>query len=665
MLGSISFLLMLYLQGDLEMAKWQKAPAAPIQYTLSGALASLRTLALRASLPLLGCTVVLAAAVKVNNAWQPHDTSAAEGVWFCAVSISCILAVLSAAPREGETPSVLIPYLYLVCVIPAVEVYSLMGRLSNVAADDPQLMSLGVSIAAHGLHFLFLAGGIALLERAELPLLWRGLRGYFVLLGVNNFCASLYIRSIGGSLFPAPGGTATFGVSVLFSSVALLVAAVTTPGTRRIVLDMWTSVPLSALSTSIQSESTRWHILPVPHLSATPPRDSMRTKCAAYGCDDQTASEETRTDRSCETACSDRSFRTGSSDAVSFHSADSVGWVTEACLDDVEQYLEAESTQVEQLRTEGGRGEASSGSPPLVLLQRVGAGRFTSVWQARWGRHLVAVKSLNRSTARSLRAFEQEIHLLRQLRHRNICAFYGTCKLSGDMAQEALLLEYMDSGSLQEFIFGKGASERPTPPPARLQMRIAVHIAAGLAYLHQCGCAHRNVTCGNVLLKWSRKIQKTQLVAKLADFGLARICGTETSGYDSSEQPDTCESIRYWAPERLDLPTSGGALSVDTYSFAILLFELTHQKVYFESTRAGFAVVYEAKAGRRPELNLSSESLRALLTRCWDGSPEVRPPMPEVAAQLRSISRRSTGKTRGCLGSAETHLTCVSEGEED
>ncbi|KAL5202561.1 hypothetical protein ABZP36_013513 [Zizania latifolia] len=170
------------------------------------------------------------------------------------------------------------------------------------------------------------------------------------------------------------------------------------------------------------------------------------------------------------------------------------------------------------------------------------------------------------------REFDSEVNILGHLRHTNIVKLL--CCLS--RAETKLLVyEYMHNGSLDKWLHGHkwlagGAMARapsvrraPLDWPARI--RVAVGAARGLCYMHhECSppIVHRDIKCSNILLD-------SELTAKVADFGLARMlvqAGT----------PDTMSAVAgsfgYMAPECAY--TRKVNEKVDVYSFGVVLLEL-------------------------------------------------------------------------------------------
>ena len=121
--------------------------------------------------------------------------------------------------------------------------------------------------------------------------------------------------------------------------------------------------------------------------------------------------------------------------------------------------IDAETTEVSPLRP---RNYSSSSYPTLSLkdlslLNIIGGGGFGQVWRGTWGGTPVAVKLLSNlllpqgdgpvlpEHEQLLTAFEEEVSMLAQLRHPNICLFLGVCL---EPPHRAIVTELVSRGSL-------------------------------------------------------------------------------------------------------------------------------------------------------------------------------------------------------------------------
>ncbi|KAL3012676.1 hypothetical protein AAZX31_06G012200 [Glycine max] len=172
---------------------------------------------------------------------------------------------------------------------------------------------------------------------------------------------------------------------------------------------------------------------------------------------------------------------------------------------------------------------------------------------------VVAVKNLLNNKGQAEKEFKVEVEAIGKVKHKNLVGLVGYC---AEGAQRMLVYEYVDNGTLEQWLHGDVGPVSPLPWDIR--MKIAVGTAKGLAYLHEGlepKVVHRDVKSSNILLdkKWN---------AKVSDFGLAKLLGSEKS-YVTTRVMGT---FGYVSPEY----ASTGMLNEgsDVYSFGILLMEL-------------------------------------------------------------------------------------------
>jgi len=191
--------------------------------------------------------------------------------------------------------------------------------------------------------------------------------------------------------------------------------------------------------------------------------------------------------------------------------------------------------------------------------------------------------------------------------------------------------------------------------PCEKKIRFGVQLASGLCFLHSHGILHHDVKTENALL------DANQTVCKLADFGLASL-SLKYADRKSRNSVSAGGTLRYMAPERLEESErharksrdrgdgrgsssgSSGSLGrtlvsfedrADVYAFALLLWELTHERRAFEGM-TGVAAAFGASQGLRPQFlepHLYG-MIPALTCECWAQRPEDRPSMSTVLARL-------------------------------
>lgn len=199
---------------------------------------------------------------------------------------------------------------------------------------------------------------------------------------------------------------------------------------------------------------------------------------------------------------------------------------------------------------------------------QIAQGGFCTVHHAVWRRTPVAVKKIfDPVITEELRSeFENEVRMLRRLRHPNVVTLMGVCRVPPALS---ILTELITGGSFFEFLHG--------PPPRKAArgmdcepntvLPILQQAATGLVFLHDMMTAHRDVKSHNVLLTAGQRP-----IAKWCDFGLARLRSelcTGTMQYAGTPQ--------YMAPELFAQKKYDD--SIDVFAFGVMLWEALSQEI--------------------------------------------------------------------------------------
>ncbi|XP_031505474.1 probable LRR receptor-like serine/threonine-protein kinase At1g05700 [Nymphaea colorata] len=191
----------------------------------------------------------------------------------------------------------------------------------------------------------------------------------------------------------------------------------------------------------------------------------------------------------------------------------------------------------------------------------IGKGGSCTVFYGRlWDGREVAVKLMTGIFSQGIKEYTAEVELLMKVHHKCLVSFIGFC----DEDQKMILVyEYMKNGDLQMLLSDE--IETSDMLDWRQRLQIAHSVAKGLEYLH-AGCRppiiHRDVKTKNILLN-------DKLEAKIADFGLSKICITEETTHVSTVVAGTPGYIdpEYYSTNKLTEKS-------DVYSFGVVLFEL-------------------------------------------------------------------------------------------
>ena len=191
------------------------------------------------------------------------------------------------------------------------------------------------------------------------------------------------------------------------------------------------------------------------------------------------------------------------------------------------------------------------------LLRRLGAGGFGVVWLAHDERldRVVAVKRIATHDAAAGTRAEREAKAAARLQHPGIVALYESGRDDGAVYLVSELVRGRTLGALLE----EGAlSDRDV-------VRVGVALCDALAHAHGRGVVHRDVKPGNVMVP--DQPHDGAGVAKLTDFGVARIAGEDVL----TRTGDVVGTLAYMAPEQAEGRDAGA--EADLYALALVLYE--------------------------------------------------------------------------------------------
>ncbi|TVU09202.1 hypothetical protein EJB05_42650, partial [Eragrostis curvula] len=160
--------------------------------------------------------------------------------------------------------------------------------------------------------------------------------------------------------------------------------------------------------------------------------------------------------------------------------------------------------------------ELEEATDNFAAENKLGEGGYAVVYKGQLinPNRLVAIKNfkLGSSTIQRRKAFEDEINVISQLKHKNLVELVGWCiDVQRDML--SLVYELLSEGSLHEHLH----KTRSWLQWGR-RYQIILGLGNALEYLHHIcrDCVLRDISASNILLD-------SQYVAKLADFGLSRL----------------------------------------------------------------------------------------------------------------------------------------------
>jgi serine/threonine protein kinase len=223
--------------------------------------------------------------------------------------------------------------------------------------------------------------------------------------------------------------------------------------------------------------------------------------------------------------------------------------------------------------------------PQFEVLGMIGRGGMGAVFKVRQKSldRLVALKILAKRSNQDPKfneRFALEARTLARLSHPNIISVFDFGEVEGLCY---LVMEYVDGVNLRQML----QFQKMAPKEALV---IVPDLCAALQYAHDQGVVHRDIKPENILIDRQGRV-------KIADFGLAKLLGTETGGVSRSRfaacspptagdsfamtrQNDTLTvagkimgTPNYMAPEQIEHPQAVDHRA-DIYSLGVVFYEM-------------------------------------------------------------------------------------------
>ncbi|XP_021343297.1 serine/threonine-protein kinase B-raf-like isoform X1 [Mizuhopecten yessoensis] len=261
----------------------------------------------------------------------------------------------------------------------------------------------------------------------------------------------------------------------------------------------------------------------------------------------------------------------------------------------------------------------------IQMGPRIGSGSFGTVYRGYYHGH-VAIKRLNVTdpTPQQLKAFKNEVAVLRKTSHMNILLFSGWTS----RPQLAIITQWCEGSSLYKHLhITENRFEMVT------LMEISRQTAQGMDYLHAKSIIHRDLKTNNIFLT-------DNLTVKIGDFGLATV-KTRWSGSHQFQQPTG--SILWMAPEVIRMKEANPYTNQsDVYAYGIVLYELmTGQLPYSNINNKDQILFMVGKGYLKPDISKTRSDTpkryRMLMQECCKFDREQRPLFPQILSVMESI----------------------------
>ena len=265
----------------------------------------------------------------------------------------------------------------------------------------------------------------------------------------------------------------------------------------------------------------------------------------------------------------------------------------------------------------------------IQLGDRLGGGNYGEVYQAKYHKMIVAVKTIKEDSMET-EEFMKEAHVMKKLQHPNLVKLIGVCSQSLPMY---IVQEFVPHGDLLSFL------RRPNSRAAideTAQLYMSFQIADGMACLEAQNTIHRDLAARNCLVG-------DNLLIKIADFGMGRVVDDLYTARTGTKMP-----IKWTAPEALCYDAF--STKSDVWSFGIVLWEIvTYGDVPYPEMEAR-DVIHKLEDGyRMPEPSHCPKGLYPIMSDCWEMNAKDRPTFDSLKLRLEELHTESQGDEPSAL----------------
>ena len=259
-----------------------------------------------------------------------------------------------------------------------------------------------------------------------------------------------------------------------------------------------------------------------------------------------------------------------------------------------------------------------------------------------------ALKVLTVVTKQIRERLLQEGQVQARLRHRNVVAVTDVIDLEGS---PGLIMERVDGPSLEAWLHHE--------QPALAQIDdLARQILDGIRVAHEQDLIHRDLKPANILME----IEKKRVIAKITDFGLAKLLRGSGTGFARTRTGSTMGTPHYMSPEQIR-DSKGVGPQTDVFALGAILYEmLTGQRAFqgedlleiFNAVALGeYAPVSEFRDGVPGRMERAIEGALAVdpadrfpsVSALWDVWTQDAPSVVGVAWDRDSLARAASYST--------------------
>jgi DNA-binding response OmpR family regulator len=269
------------------------------------------------------------------------------------------------------------------------------------------------------------------------------------------------------------------------------------------------------------------------------------------------------------------------------------------------------------------------------LEEKIGEGGFGAVYR---GTHLRLQRPVAVKVLRSISGVDSDVQLAR-FRREGIAA----CRIAHPNAVEVLDfgvsstgIAYLVMELLNGTTYGTLLRKSHTLPLARTGAIVAP-VCDALEAAHAAGIVHRDVKPDNVFLH----VNGGEEVVKVVDFGIAKLVDDSLPENDVTQHGTFIGTPTYMAPERL-MGSSYDTRS-DIYSVGVMLYLSVSGYLPFTTESTNISEMIRLHLTSKPRrlsavTHALDPSFEEMVMRTLAYDPDHRPPLRDVAAELRRLS---------------------------
>ena len=199
--------------------------------------------------------------------------------------------------------------------------------------------------------------------------------------------------------------------------------------------------------------------------------------------------------------------------------------------------------------------------PQFELLGVLGRGGMGTVYKARQKGldRMIALKIMPAGAAKDPTwpdRFGREARALARLSHPNIVTVYDSGEVEG---LYFFAMEFVDGANLRQVI-------RAQETTTKAALKIVTQVCEALQFAHDEGIVHRDIKPENILVDTRGRV-------RIADFGLAKLLGSDQEGTALTRTQQAMGTPHYMAPEQWEQPLTVDHRA-DIYALGVVFYEL-------------------------------------------------------------------------------------------